>query len=178
MSDWNLSYDIGGNFWSDHDGIDENQDGFFDEPYEITGGLSFDFLPLSAPFGRPDDIDFSGPSQGKIKEQTTFEMSVSDPEDDEVYVFVDWDDGEESGWLGPFESDEVFEISHTWLRQGDYEIKLKAKDCFGLETEFENIPITMPRARAIDSFFDSIISFWSIFFKNNYVFDAQTFMHK
>jgi|GEM_PF-3835805 len=178
MSLWNLSYDIGGNFWSDHDGVDENQDGFIDEPYAITGGHSFDYLPLSTPFGRPDSIDFSAPSQGKIREQTTFECSISDPEDDEVYVFVDWGDGQVSEWIGPFESDQVFEISHTWSRQGDYEIKVKAKDRFGLETEFVSVPITMPRERLLDSLFDAIISFRSIFFKNDCIFDAQTFMHK
>ncbi len=174
---WNLSVDIGGNFWSDHDGSDENQDGFIDVPYEITGGLSYDFLPLSSPFGLPDTIDFSGPSEGKIKTETVFEASISDPEDDEVYVFVDWGDGQVSGWIGPFASDEVFEISHTWSSKGEFEIRVKAKDCFGLETEFVSIPISMPRNHMLNSLFESFHSFWSFLFKNISYFDAQTFMH-
>jgi parallel beta-helix repeat protein len=42
---------IGGNYWLDYKGIDENDDGFGDMPYNITGESNKDYLPL---FNPPD----------------------------------------------------------------------------------------------------------------------------
>lgn len=37
---------IGGNYWGDYTGTDGDRDGFGDTPYNITGGLNRDYLPL------------------------------------------------------------------------------------------------------------------------------------
>ncbi|HEC77068.1 MAG TPA: PKD domain-containing protein [Thermoplasmatales archaeon] len=56
---WNLSYGVGGNYWSDYGGSDNlhgpNQnlsggDGIGDTPYNISGGSSKDYYPLMAPW--------------------------------------------------------------------------------------------------------------------------------
>lgn len=45
---WNISSPIGGNYWIDYTGIDDNGDGFGDDPYVIDGN-SADYLPLMSP---------------------------------------------------------------------------------------------------------------------------------
>ncbi len=41
--------EIGGNFWDDYTGIDNNNDGIGDTPYSIPGGSSEDHYPLTRP---------------------------------------------------------------------------------------------------------------------------------
>ena len=40
---------IGGNYYSDYDGVDENGDGFGETPYDNIGGQNRDYLPLVIP---------------------------------------------------------------------------------------------------------------------------------
>jgi parallel beta-helix repeat protein len=39
-----------GNYWNDYNGIDSNDDGIGDTPYEIPGGISIDIYPLLKPY--------------------------------------------------------------------------------------------------------------------------------
>jgi hypothetical protein len=62
----------------------------------------------------------------------------------------DWDDGTTTDWLGPFESDVSCEGSHDWNANGDYNIKVKAKDILGAESEWsEPLKVTIPRTRSL-----------------------------
>ncbi len=91
-----------------------------------------------------------------------FYISVpQDPENDQVYYFIDWGDGTSSEWIGPYEPGQTVYISHVWSEDGIYKIKAKAKDLngesrcakytltlssdfkfFGIETGFVNISYT------------------------------------
>jgi len=48
----------------------------------------------------------------------------------------DWDDGTFSEWLGPFNSGEEVCAAHTWTEGGDYEVRVKAKDEHGAESNW------------------------------------------
>ena len=52
---WNLSYNLGGNYWSDYSGVDiyngpgqnfSGGDGFGDTPYDVQNNVKFDYYPL------------------------------------------------------------------------------------------------------------------------------------
>lgn len=79
-----------------------------------------------------------GPSSGKIDKKYTFFTSTVDPDGDDVYYLVDWDDGSDSGWHGPFVSGEECNISHIWNEKGSYEIRVKAKDLFENESPWSD----------------------------------------
>jgi len=51
---------IGGNYWSDYGGTDDDGDGFGDESYNIAGGLNQDHLPLVLPVPMCGDITGDG----------------------------------------------------------------------------------------------------------------------
>jgi len=57
---------------------------------------------------------------------------------------LDWGDGTTSGWIRPFDSGVNGSASHTWTR-GSYQIKAKAKDIHGVESDWSpSLPISMP----------------------------------
>ncbi len=69
-----------------------------------------------------------GPDKGMVGLEYTFNTSTTDPEGDDVYYLFDWGDGNNSGWIGPYASGATVSASHTWMKGGDYEIRVKAHD--------------------------------------------------
>ena len=51
-----------------------------------------------------------------------------DPEDEDVYYWIDWGDDTPGEWIGPYTSGEVITVSHVWEDKGNYEIIAKSKD--------------------------------------------------
>jgi hypothetical protein len=74
----------------------------------------------------PPTID--GPTEGKPNENYEYTFITEDPEGDEIYIQIDWDDGTDLEWVGPFDSGEVVTIDHEWNEEGLYEVKAKSKD--------------------------------------------------
>ena len=69
--------------------------------------------------------------------------STTDPDGDDLYYLFDWDDGSNSGWLGPYASGETACKSHSWSKGGTYYIKVKAKDVNDQESDWsEPLKIT------------------------------------
>ena len=76
-----------------------------------------------------------GPHCGKINTEYTFSLGeITDPEGDQIYCFWDWGDGTTSSWLGPYNSGQSIQATHTWTGPGTYTIKVKLKDSFGAES--------------------------------------------
>ena len=87
-----------------------------------------------------------GTTNGKINTEYTYTAVANDPQNDKVWLLFDWGDGTNSGWLGPFESGNACEASHSWSNQGDFDIRVKAKDIFGKSSEWSDpLPVTMPK---------------------------------
>ena len=75
-----------------------------------------------------------------------YTTTAFDEDDDEMWFKWDWDDGNCSGWLGPYTSRGVCEATHTWSKKDDYQIKVKAKDEHGYESEWSDpLAISMPK---------------------------------
>jgi hypothetical protein len=64
---------------------------------------------------------------------------------DDVYLFVDWGDGNNSSWQGPYASDSDITLSHSWLEKGSYTLRAKAKDIHGVESDWTIFKVTMPK---------------------------------
>jgi hypothetical protein len=89
-----------------------------------------------------------GPSEGNVGEELVYVTTTFDPdEDDDLYYWFEWGNGNNSGWVGPFESYEIANASYIWPEGGDFEIKVKVKDEYGAESKFSGdfpVHITEP----------------------------------
>jgi len=91
----------------------------------------------------PDKPKIDGPKFGKPGVLYEYKFTTSDSDDDQIYYYVDWGDTSVQNWFGPFDSGEDATALHSWS-QGNFEIKVKAKDTRGLESEWSDpFPITM-----------------------------------
>jgi hypothetical protein len=105
-------------------------------------------LPISIILNDPPNTPQrpTGSASGKIHVQYTYNATTTDPDNDQVYYKWSWGDGNISDWLGPFTSGEIASAQHTWNTKGSYEIKVKAKDIQGFESNWsEPLLIKMPK---------------------------------
>jgi len=72
--------------------------------------------------------EISGPTSGEPGVEYDFTFVTNDPEEDDIWLYIDWNDSEIEDWIGPYESGEEVTVSHTWDENGSYRIKAKSKD--------------------------------------------------
>lgn len=73
-----------------------------------------------------------------------FIVYTENVESESVYYFFDWGDGTNSGWMGPFNSNEESIIRYVWDEKGTYFVKVKARDSTGALSEWsEEITIDL-----------------------------------
>jgi PKD domain-containing protein len=81
-----------------------------------------------------------------------------DRERDDLYYLFDWGDGSSTNWLGPYSSEYTVSIDHMWVNDGEYLIKIKAKDEKGLESEWTTLEVTMPKGKNLNYTFRTFFS--------------------
>jgi len=93
------------------------------------------------PSNPPDAPLLTGPTNVVINEQCTYTVVTTDPDDDDVFYYIDWGDGSNTGWIGPFNSSVPTQSSHIWTGLGSYTVKAKAKDIYGVQSEWSDLLI-------------------------------------
>jgi len=93
----------------------------------------------------PDEPSIDGSTSGKAGEEYDYTFSVIDPNDDVVYYYIEWGDGNIEDWIGPHDSGEEVTISHSWDEQKTYTIRAKAKDSHDAESDWGTLEVTMPK---------------------------------
>jgi hypothetical protein len=71
---------------------------------------------------------------------------ISDPDGDKVSYLFDWDDGTYSVWIPDHLSDELISSYHSWSEEGVYNVRVKARDIYGAESEWSD-PIAISIAK-------------------------------
>ena len=104
----------------------------------------------------PDQPTIQGDTNGKIGETYTYTISGTDPDNDMISYFVDWGDGSNSGWQGPYDSGTSIELSHSWSERGSYMVKAKVRDSEGSESNWATSEVSMPKNK--DALFDSFLA--------------------
>ena len=103
---------------------------------------------------RAPEIPFRpwGPTSGKAGEEYFYYSRTTDPDRDPVYYMWDWGDDIDD-WIGPYYSGEVCAESHTWDIMGDYEIQVKSRDVYGIESDWSDLfPVSMPQGLSLALF--------------------------
>jgi len=101
----------------------------------------------------PDKPTINGPHTIVLGKEYSYTFVCVDPEEEDVFYFIDWGDGTTEEWVGPYASDEVIVISHIWEKtdeihsRGTYTIRARAKDIHDDIGEWETFEITIPKTR-------------------------------
>ncbi len=87
----------------------------------------------------PNSPILGGISEGYTRKEYEFSIESNDSEGDEIYYLINWDDESSNEWIGPFESGEKVCVNQTWNKEGEYEIKAKARDITGEESDWSEV---------------------------------------
>ena len=86
-----------------------------------------------------------GPNRGTPGNENTYFAFGSDPDQDRIKFGFDWGDGDET-WSSYVEPGETVYVNHSWITNGNYEIRVKSKDEHGLESDWsEPLSIKIPK---------------------------------
>jgi len=124
-------------------------DGFFNMEYGMLGSLWIDNNPDTTYIVwvdyDPDSVDWApikpsinGNEMGEVGEELSYSSSSIDANGRQVFYMWDWGDDTFSEWLGPFNSGEIITESHSWIEQGIYSVKVKAKNTDELESDWSD----------------------------------------
>ncbi len=80
-----------------------------------------------------------GEDSGRSDEPLGFFINGSDPDDSHLYFFIDWGDGLDSGWIGPFPIENNIDVTHSFASSGSYQIKVKSKDSTENESDWSTV---------------------------------------
>lgn len=92
----------------------------------------------------PNTPTISGLARGIVGINYLYKFITTEPDGDTVSYYIDWGDGNTSGWLGPYTSGLQVEIRHRWTQKGTYIIQVKAKDTYGAESSWGVLAVSVP----------------------------------
>jgi len=98
----------------------------------------------------------SGQANGKPGHQYLYTTNTTEPDGDQVFYNFSWGDGNYSDWIGPYNSGETASARYTWT-EGTYEIKVKARDTLGRESNWSDpLEVSMPKNVVYSLFFEFV----------------------
>jgi len=138
---WNMTLGGDDDYWGYT--VDQTKDG----TYVVTGfttsygsgSLDFWLIKVAEHNQPPMPPVIEGPIYCKVGVEYEYNFSLSDPEDDLIYLQIDWGDGNITEWLGPYQSGQAVTVNHTWFVGGDFDMRAKAKDSYGAVSEWSDI---------------------------------------
>lgn len=131
--------------------IDEQYWGGFDIPFAYcrskeygssTPYLEINYEEYNNP---PENPTLTGDISGKVGRSYMYSAITTDPDDDKLYYKFDWGDGNDTDWIGTFDSNKYCNESHIWKAEGAYVIKVKAKDIKGAESDWTTLSVSIPK---------------------------------
>ena len=107
----------------------------------------------------PNPPKIDGPISGKIGETYTYEITLTDPDQDDIMFNLEVDFGDEvihydCGCGKSWQNGTVIAVSHKWENTGSYGITARAEDASGEWSEWSDpfiVIVTTPRNRAINN---------------------------
>jgi hypothetical protein len=97
----------------------------------------------------PSSPMITGQTDGKPGTPYTYTFESSEPDGEDVSYYIDWGDGTITDWTDYQNPDTEYSEQHTWSTQETFEIKAKAKDENGAESEWSTLQVTIPRNKAL-----------------------------
>jgi nitroreductase len=113
----------------------------------------------------PEKPIISGPTSGKAKQEYTYRVVSTDPDGDNISYWVEWGDNTTGGWTEFAISGVEVTTNHSWSR-GSYEIKAKARDINGAESDWTTLEVSMQKNKMkhqINILFERFIQLFPVF---------------
>lgn len=79
---------------------------------------------------------FFGPVAGGVSIELNFTVVAEDADGEQVSYMIDWGDGNMTEWLGPYNESVNVTVPYYWMEEGNYEVKVKAKDTSEQESDW------------------------------------------
>jgi hypothetical protein len=120
-----------------------------DDHYYFVGSL-FESEDNQAP-DKPDAP--IGEESGTIEENYKFTCrKTSDPEEHKISYMWDWGDGTFSHWMPSHTGiGNVISGTHNWTKRGSYEVRVKARDVYGAESDWSDPAIiSIPKNKILN----------------------------
>lgn len=112
-----------------------------------------------------------GPTAGGPRINLDFSAISPDPEGDQLYYMWDWGDGNFSDWLGSYTFGETITTRYSGIDDGEYEIRVKAKDTGEHESELsEPHLVSISKQIEIDNLKPGFVYFNIFIFDKPYAF--------
>jgi len=99
----------------------------------------------------PETPIINGLTNGQVGQSYEYTFTTTDPNDDDVFYYIEWGDGTLENWLGPYSSGMDVKVSHIWSKTGTYIIRAQAKDINDLKSDWRTLEVTMPRNKIVTS---------------------------
>lgn len=96
----------------------------------------------------PSKPNIDGQLSGKAGTDYYYNISGDDPDGNDIWVLIEWGDGTNTSWLGPYVRSYKFNESHTWKEKDSYTVRAIARDEFGAESQWGTLNITIPKNKA------------------------------
>jgi hypothetical protein len=114
--------------------------------YDSFGQISEDRVVLQIN-NIPTPPIIEGPDRGEENVILTYFFNSTDFDDDDIYYYIDWDDGSFEEWIGPYETGEKIYCTHNFTSKGKYTLSANAKDIYGAESDLSILEINIPRTK-------------------------------
>jgi hypothetical protein len=124
---------------------DSDNDGYSDYSESIIETDPNDFTDNLGINTHPNIPTIIGPLSGKADKIYEYKFLSTDPEDQDISFFVDWDDNTSTYWAGYITSGAEVTLAHTWSELRTYTIKAKAKDIYGAESQWATFEVKIER---------------------------------
>ena len=107
-------------------------------------------------------IILSGVQTGAAKKEYSYIVTAFDQDGDDVYYNIDWNGCVNEGvgvldfkdedpiWYGPYRSGEEVDFDHTWSKDGEYMITIRAKDTHNLVSKDTNYQVSISKNKIVD----------------------------
>jgi hypothetical protein len=90
-----------------------------------------------------------GETSGRVDRLYSYSTTAKDSDGDHLWYKWDFGDVTNTEWLGPYNTGDSCEFEYSWDEEGEYSIKVKAKDEHGAESEWSDpLVVSMPKTKS------------------------------
>jgi hypothetical protein len=133
-----------------------------DEPITFSALWAKYVVELVFSSNPPNTPTINGPTSGNAGTEYPYTISTTDPDGDDVYYCIDWGDESDEVCIGPYASGEEVIVKHTWTEKNTYDLRVKAKDDSGAESNWATLKVTMPKTRLFLSIIHRLLELFPI----------------